>query len=176
MRSNRTESKNLAVLVLSTFLIMGLISGSSLFAGDTPNLQLAVSHKGCSVGLLEGTYAYAAQGLMLLSDPQPVPQMPTPIGSFSPLAFAGIITFDGEGNFQLMDRISFGSGQFSRTASGTYAVVNPPVSRNECAFTSTFTWNGRPMNTYMVLGENGQKLMVLNTDPGIVLSFEANKK
>jgi hypothetical protein len=175
MRS-RINLRSLAILVLSTFLMIGWASCGSLFAGGTPNLQASVSHRGCCVGLLEGTYAYAAQGLMLLSDPQPVPQMPTPIGSFSPLAFAGVITFDGDGNFQLADQINFGSGQFPRTASGTYAVVTASAGRNECAFTSTFTWNGRQMNTYMVLGENGQNLKVLNTDPGIVLSFEAQKK
>ena len=89
--------------------------------------------------------------------------------------------------------VNFGSGAFPRTYTGTYAVVNAKADRNECAFTSSFSWKQvidaqgdtilMSASTYMVLAEDGKSLKVLNTDPqvagtapGFVLAFEANKK
>jgi hypothetical protein len=170
MRIHQRGFRIAVILAVSAFLTIGIGSYSVTFAGEHPGQHPIPGHCKCSVAMLEGTYAYSAQGLMIIPES----------GQSVPFVFAGALTFDGEGNLQGADRVSFGGPAIPRTFQGTYAVDDATASRDECAFTSRFTDDMQPkpntINTYMVLARKGDSLKVINVDPGFVLTFEADKK
>jgi hypothetical protein len=138
-------------------------------------------HARCSTELLEGTFSYATQSLAATSSIA----IFLPIGSYSPFAWAGNISFDGNGNLSGADVANLGDGGINRTYTGTYNVVDPTASRRNCAFTSTFTatyQSAVPPTTpttfhmYMVLARDGMVLELVETDPGFVQAFKAERK
>ena len=129
---------------------------------------------GCTVELLEGSFGYAVQALTLLGPPATQPSL---IGAYTPLAFAGTVSFDGKGNLHGADMVNSGFGGIPRTFTGTYGVFDPTAKRKDCAFTSTFTDTlGNTIHTYMVVVRDGKVLKLVNTDPNFVLVLEAEKK
>ena len=69
--------------------------------------------QGCGTQSLRGSYIYSADGFV--SD---VPGQ----GPFTPIAEAGVYTFDGAGKFSTTNTISFGGQIFPRNDTGTYSV------------------------------------------------------
>jgi len=135
----------------------------------------------CSVELLEGTFSYAGQFLASSGSPE----IFLSIGGYSPFAWAGTISFDGDGHLTGVDVVNLGSGGISRTYTGTYKVVDPKASPKHCAFTSTFTavyqapvppLTPATFDLYMVLGRDSKFLEVVNTGPGFIQAFKAERK
>ena len=55
--------------------------------------------------------------------------------------------------------------------------MDPQASVKNCAFTTTFTDSlGLTHDLYMVLARQGQVLELVNTDPGVILSFSCERK
>jgi len=129
----------------------------------------------CSVALLEGTFGYSGQSFVV---PNPSnAALLNLIGLYAPISLAGEISFDGKGNVTGVDSINLGDGGIPRTYAGTYQVVDPQASVKNCAFTTTFTDSlGLTHDLYMVLARQGQVLELVNTDPGVILSFSCERK
>jgi hypothetical protein len=132
---------------------------------------------GCSVALLQGSFGYGYQALVLIGPTTP-PGTFNLIGGYTPVSLAGTISFDGKGNVYGVDSINFGWGGIPRTYAGTYTVVDPTAKPKNCAFTTTFldSLGDPPDNLYMVLALDGQALELVNTNPNVFLSGRADKK
>lgn len=168
----------LVLLGLTALFLIALPHGAAGLANGASARHVYNSdQEACGTELLEGTFAYAVQAYTLFPPPSQPPQSPTPIGNFAPFAFAGTSTFDGHGNLEGTDVVNFGFGAIPRTYSGTYSVVDPNARQKQCAFTSTFTDSlHNTVHTYMVLARDGRSLKLVNTDPGFVLTLDAEKK
>ncbi len=111
----------------------------------------------CTNASLSGTYTYAFQALLA-----PAPQAKT----VNPAAAIGRVTFSGTGTLHDTMTSNSGGGAFSATVDGTYSV------NADCTFTSEF--GGSHQSGLIVRG--GKKIRVINTDPGVVLAFTADKE
>ncbi len=109
--------------------------------------------KNCSNESLKGTYTYAFEA--------------NPLGGGPFAAVVGTITFDGKGGFTGTNYQNFGGGgPVVGPFAGTYT-VNP-----DCTSTSEFDGS----HTFSIIAHNGDKIRVLNTDPGFILAFTAEKE
>jgi hypothetical protein len=75
--------------------------------------RVYAQEQGCGPQSLRGTYIYSADGFV--SD---VPGQ----GPFTPIAEAGVYTFDGAGQFSTTNTISIGGQIIPRNDTGTYSV------------------------------------------------------
>jgi len=138
-------------------------------------------HERCGLQLLEGSFGYAGQSFAATTSIE----IFLTTDMYSPFALAGTISFDGKGNLTGADVVNLGSGGITRTYTGTYSVIDATASRQNCAFTSTFTVvygtavpSGTPttLNLYMVLARDGNVVELVETDPGFVQAFKAERK
>ena len=124
-----------------------------------------ISPRGCSLATLKGTYAQFSEGTITV----PIPGLPAPP---FPAAFAGILTFDGEGNFSGQSTGSLGGVTVSNTITGTYD-VNPDCSLSLVATTPQAVTH----EAGTVVGEGRfQEVLNITTDAGVVLSDTARKQ
>src|SRR5882672_3743525 len=82
--------------------------------------------RGFTNGSITGAYAYAADGC-LESNPNPNPDFGPVASDYAPVAVAGLITFDGKGQFHIVDTVNLQGNTFSRDFMGAYS-VNPDGS------------------------------------------------
>ncbi len=138
----------------------------------------------CSNHTLRSTYAYTATGWM-----QPPPSMPPVdakqmIGGFMPFAFSGALHFvpqqrpssaapgpDGSSYLEGWDLVALNGFEVPRKYVGWYK-VNP-----DCSATMTLKDDiGNPaITTQVYIVSDAQGLLVINTDPGMTLSFTSWK-
>jgi len=147
------------------------------FAAVVPQLLAQDKDCGCSVALLQGSFSYALQALTLAGPVTP-PDTFNLIGVYTPVAFAGTVSFDGKGNLHGVDVINFGWGGIPRTYKGIYAVVDATAKPTDCAFIATFTDSigDPPSDLFMVLASEGKTLELVVTDPNLILTVRADKK
>jgi len=169
-----------AVRVGTTVVTLLALASLIAVAPDVVPKALADKHKGCNVELLEGTFGYSGQSLVLFPPPPIPPTAPSPIGAYVPFSVVGTISLDGDGNLQGADVVNLGFGGIPRTYTGTYEVVDPTATPSNCEFTATFTALSSlpPLteNLHMVLARDGQVLEMMNTNPGFVVAFAGEKK
>ena len=115
----------------------------------------------CTNESLQGEFGFTAHGTTL-----PALGLPAPLtGAF---ASSGSASFDGMGHFTLTATSSFhGVIQGPTTVTGTYAV------NSDCSYTSKAS-NGVTFRAVIV--NNGRKLLILQTTPGVVITGIAKKK
>jgi len=159
-------------IVLTLVIILALASLTAVVPKAVAGNHAPES---CSVELLEGTFAYSGQSFVTFAPPAPL----NLIGVYGPFSLAGTISFDGKGGVTGVDFINVGTGGIPRTYAGTYTVVNPAAKPNECEFTATFVPTPPippVVDLYMVLARDGKVLELVNTDPGVILAFAAERK
>lgn len=138
-------------------------------------------HISCGTELLEGSFGYSSQALAATTSIE----IFNPIGNYSPFALAGAISFDGKGNLTGNDIVNLGSGGITRAYTGTYQVVDSTASIENCTFTATFTvtygsavppLTPTTFNLYIVPALFGNFLELVDTDPGFIQAFKAERK
>lgn len=149
---------------------MGLIAGFTAFPLHTGK---------CKRETLAGTYSYNAKGWIVPPPPETLPPPPPGVPPFPmpkvagmvPLAFSGGIKFDGAGNFTGSDLVSLVGLVLPRTFTGTYTVGA------NCVATMTLqdSIGNPPIHTEVFILQKAKAIQVINTDPGTVLAFTANK-
>jgi hypothetical protein len=92
-------------------LLVLIPSKSSVSTAILPRVY--AQEQGCGAQTLHGTYIYSADGF--------VAHVPVQ-GPFTPIAEAGVYTFDGAGQFSTTNTISVGGQIIPRNATGTYSV------------------------------------------------------
>ncbi len=75
--------------------------------------RVYAQEQGCGAQTLRGTYIYSADGFVA-----DVPGQ----GPFTPIAEAGVYTFDGAGHFSTTNTLSYGGQIYPRNDTGTYSV------------------------------------------------------
>jgi hypothetical protein len=117
----------------------------------------AASGKHCSNSSLRGTYTYAFEANLPAGGPV--------------AAVVGTITFDGNGKLTGTLTQNTGKGQEGPFSfDGTYTV------NRDCTYTSEFGNPKNPSHQFGIIAQNGDKIRVLNTDPGLILEFTAEKE
>lgn len=119
----------------------------------------------CSNATLHNNYLYVANGFFA------PPDFPQAFGQYTPLAFSGVIGFDGKGNLDGWDTVSLAGQIVPRTYSGTYQL------KPNC--TAAMELNdslGNTIHTVNFIYQGAKKLAVVNTDPGTVLAFNAKRQ
>lgn len=120
---------------------------------------------GCSNATLHANYIYSANGFFA------PPDFPQPFGSYTPLAFSGVISFDGKGNITGWDTVSLAGNIVPRTYTGTYNV------KSDCTATSDNTDSlGNHFHTAMFVYQAAKAVAVVNTDMGTVLAFNVTRQ
>lgn len=159
--------------------ILALASIIAVGFGAVAPKAMATDNKaaGCSVALLKGSFGYAFQGLVLAGPPTS-PGTFNLTGVYTPIALAGVVSFDGKGNVYGVDSINFGWGGIPRTYTGTYEVVDPTAKPKDCAFTSTWldSIGDPPDDLYWVLALDGNTLEFVNTVPNVIGAAKADRK
>ncbi len=112
MKRNVTSFLVLVGMVGILVVLLGLIPSKSPIPTTTVPTVYA-QEQGCGAQTLRGTYIYSADGFV--SD---VPGQ----GPFTPIAEAGVYTFDGAEKFSTTNTISVGGQIYPRTDTGTYSV------------------------------------------------------
>jgi hypothetical protein len=119
--------------------------------------------KRCSLATLKGTYAQFSEGTITVPIPPPPP---------FPVAFSGILTFDGAGKFSGQSTGSLGGVTVSNTVTGTYA-VDPDCTLSVVAKTA----QGVTHEAGTITGEGQfQEIRNITTDAGLVLIDTAKKQ
>jgi hypothetical protein len=119
----------------------------------------------CSLATLKGTYAQFSEGTITV----PIPGLPTPP---FPVAFSGILTFNGAGKFSGQSTGSLGGVTVSNTVTGTYA-VNPDCTLSVVAKTPQGVTH--ETGTITGLGDS-QQVLNITTDTGLVVIDTAKKQ
>jgi len=128
--------------------------GPNLVAAPAPNAQqnsFEQPHgKTCSLRTMEGTHGYSYSG--------------TVFGN--PIAAAGPITFDGEGNLSAKYTVSVGGITHQGAFTGTYT-VNP-----DCTGTATLNLPllGITTSGTFVIVSDGQETFFVGTDPEVTVN------
>ncbi len=111
----------------------------------------------CTNASIAGPYGYTISGLVVNGD-----------GSFTPDADSGTITSDGNGNLTGFDTDNLGGQIQSQTFTGTYTV------NSDCRSSASITSNyGVVRNFNLVIVDNGQEILLIESDAGVVVSGSA---
>jgi hypothetical protein len=113
---------------------------------------------GFNNGSITGAYAYAAEGF-LESNPNPNPDFGPVASDYAPVALAGLITFDGKGQFHIMDTGNLQGGTFHRDFMGTYS-VNPDGSGSM----TFFSFGGTNKTRTFYIAASGEEIKYVETD------------
>jgi hypothetical protein len=148
MRNMKTK------VVLATLVAVAAMVGLGVtFPGGT--LPKAYAHEEaretCSAATLDGTYALTFSGF---STGGPVPAA---INAFIPVAGAGLVTFDGNGNLSASETVSIGGLITPVNVPGTYTV------NSDCTGTFITTPNA---HLNLVILRHGREIQAVNTVPG----------
>lgn len=119
-----------AVVLFTSFFLLGL----------APEIRAQ-----CSVATLSGTYGYTASGSAI---------------GIGPVVSAGVWTFDGAGNFTLVDTESLNGTIIRRNLTGTYTV--------QANCTGSFTFSAGNTDDVVVVG-GGAEVLLIDTDPGTAI-------
>jgi len=128
--------------------VLQLATGMPSMAGYVTVLR-AERARGCSDRTLKGTYAYNFQSAK-------------PTG-----AVVGRVTFDGRGTVNDSFMANFGGGAFPVETAGIYSV------EADCTFMGTL---GAASHQFGIVSADGRTLRVMNTDPGFVVAFMAERQ
>jgi hypothetical protein len=143
----RVSLRNVALVFVGLGVLL-LATGIPSMPGYVTVLR-AERARGCSDRTLKGTYAYNFQPAK-------------PAG-----AVVGRVTFDGRGTVTDSFMANFGGGAFPVETAGIYGVDV------DCTFTGTL---GGASHQFGVVSADGRTLRVMNTDPGFILAFMAEKQ
>ncbi len=113
---------------------------------------------GFTNGSIRGAYAYAADG-MIESNPNPDPNFGPVASDYAPVAVAGIITFDGKGQFHIVDTVNLQGNTFSRDFMGAYS-VNPDGSGSM----TFFSFGGTNKTRTFYIANSGEEIKYVETD------------
>jgi hypothetical protein len=141
-----------------TLAVAGALLG--LFPSSKHIVPVARAQSGCSVATLSGNYGFTGSGFASLNH--------SVKGAEVPVAYSGSETFDGVGNLSaVFTAANNGTISTGQTASGTYTV------NSDCSGSASFTTGGT-FNLVVVSG--GAEFMVIQTDPGNTVTFDAKKQ
>ena len=128
--------------------------------------QTRAAH-GFNNGSITGTYAYATDG-MIEQYPNPDPTFGPVVSDYAPVAVAGIITFDGKGQFHIVDTVNIQGNTLSRDFIGAYS-VNPDGSGSM----TFFSFGGTNKTRTFYIANSGEEIKYVesdNPDEGAVTS------
>lgn len=132
----------------------------ALFPNSKRIVPVAQAQSGCSVATVSGTYGFTASGFTSRNHSVQAAEVP--------VAFSGLDTFDGAGNFSSTFTVATnGTISTGQTAAGTYT-VNPDCT-GSAAFTTGGTFN-------FVIVNGGAEAMVIQTDPGNTITYDVKKQ
>lgn len=113
----------------------------------------------CSLATLRGTYGFTVGGNAIAAD-----------GSLYFIATAGRIKSDGAGNVTGKDTSSVNGQIQRRTYSGTYNLSA------DCSGTMVLILAGTPTHFDVVVSPDGQTVLFIQTDAGIITSGKATRQ
>ncbi len=143
----RTITLLLGAGVLTGLFVLGTVPKKGLGLGIVPSVQAG---EGCTLATLQGDYLHTggAQARIDQSDDPTFPRV-----------FAGVETFDGEGNWSVRFTGSFGGEIRSQAeGSGTYTL------NSDC----TGTIHGRNDNWDLFVTRDGREGAIIRTDDGTI--------
>ena len=120
---------------------------------------------GFNNGSITGTYAYATDGFF---ESNPNPNFGPVASDYAPVAVAGLITFDGKGQFHIVDTGNLQGGTFHRDFMGTYSVS--PDGSGSMTF---FSFGGTNKTRTFYIADSGEEIKYVETDDpdeGVVTS------
>ena len=143
----RNISRTICAVVFATLSVLNVAT-------------VARAQEECSNGTLRGSYGFSFTG-----------EAPGEVGNV-PVAGVGRVTYDGNGNFEAKQTISFGGSSFSFKFRGTYSVDA------DCTGTQTlFTVSGEEFgHLAIVIIDHGQEVRITQTDPGVTLVGNERKQ
>ena len=112
--------------------------------------------KGFDKESITGAYAYAADGFL---ESNPNPNFGPVASDYAPVAVAGLTTFDGTGQFHIVDTVNLQGNSFHRDFMGTYS-VNPDGS-GPLTF---FSFGGTNKTRTYYIADSGQEIKYVETD------------
>ncbi len=147
--------------IISISLMLAVATGLvGLFSGSKRIVPVVHAQSGCSVASLSGNYGFTGSGFASLNH--------SAKGAEAPVAYSGLENFDGAGNFSAtFTVVNNGTISTGQTAAGTYTV------NSDCTGTASFATGGT-FNLTVVSG--GAELLVIQTDPGNTVTFDAKKE
>jgi hypothetical protein len=118
------------------------------------------AHAACSVASVAGSYGYTTNGFVA-----------TPSGAFVPVAAAGRIVFDGQGNVSGTQTRVLAGSPLDETYSGTYKV------NGDCtgSFTVVVSPDTRTSTVNLVWSDNTNAANAVFTNPGFILTAVARR-
>jgi hypothetical protein len=131
----------------SITLILGLALITTLVRSP-----MVVAEDSCSISSLKATYGFATTGFINFSGPGP-----SRVGDFFPIAVAGTVKFQSDGQVSRSVKVSLGGTIFPVADSGNYS-LNP-----DCTFT-VYHGNGEVWIVTPV--KHGAELEFFVNDPG----------
>jgi len=138
-------------IVLMTLAIVSMIAPGVAFAAERNQNENHNKDDGCSVATLYGPYLFTGEA----ASPEPVHQ------SGYPRRFAGVYTFDGEGNMSGVASQSRGGVTFERIAvSATYTLDD------DCTGTITFSAAGERFHIF--ISRDGREGNFIRVDQGTI--------
>jgi hypothetical protein len=130
----------------------------ALFPDSKRIVPVAHAQSGCSVTTLSGNYGFTGSGFA----------SPRAKAAEVPVAFSGLETFDGAGNLSAtFTSANNGIISAGETTTGTYSVNSDCTGSASLAPAGTFNF---------VIVNGGVELMVIQTDPGDTVTFDAKKE
>lgn len=138
-----------------TVVLVMLVSAVILVAHRTAHQPTVFAQAACPVASLNATYGFAFAGYASSGPPPAVK-----ITSFTPVAAAGTITFQSNGNLNRSFNVSFGGNIASISDSGSYSL------NQDCTFTANLPEVGEVWNLIPV--EGGKQLKFFVNTPGRV--------
>lgn len=133
----------------------GLLIAACLSVARLAHPTKARAQSGCSAATIQGSFGYAYRG----------------VAAGFPVAGVGRVTLDGSGNATGSETLSANGVPLQRTFTGTYAV------KDDCTGTGTYQDSlGQTFHESGVITNGGNQIVVVVTDPGVVLSFEETRQ
>jgi hypothetical protein len=114
--------------------------------------------RGFNNGSITGAYAYAADGF-LESNPNPNPDFGPVVSDYAPVAVAGLVTFDGKGQFHIVDTVNLQGNTLHRDFLGTYSVS--PDGSGSMTF---FSFGGTNKTRTFYIANSGEEVKYVETD------------
>ncbi len=142
-----------------------LVAGALMIVAYSVNYQHKVlaQPSGCAITSLNATYGFAFEGYATSGPPTAAK-----IGAFFPVAAAGTISFQSNGNLNRSFSVSVGGAIFPVSDSGSYTL------NDDCTFTANLPAVGETWNFVPVSG--GKQLNFFVNTPGRVGTGTLNEQ